>query len=237
MYQAISRNRLRDWSKYWSDKRKYIAMGGSEDIVHFPIITDWTDETQIDPIYYHQDSWAFERILAAKPSRHVDIGSHHKLVALLSKVVPTVMVDIRPLSVSLDSLEFVEGSILELPFADKSQESVSSICVVEHIGLGRYGDPIDPSGSVKAANELARVLAPNGRLFISVPVGKQDFLYFNAHRVFSESSVLALFPELELVQSRYIYGNDFVQGYRDEVGTGCYEFKRPAKPNRSQDAG
>ncbi|TWU55482.1 class I SAM-dependent methyltransferase [Rubripirellula reticaptiva] len=212
-------------------------MGGSEDIVHFPIITDWTDQTQIDPVYYHQDAWAFERILATKPSQHVDIGSHHKLVALLSKVVPTVMVDIRPLSVSLDSLKFVEGSIVELPFANQSQESVSSICVVEHIGLGRYGDPIDPAGSIKAANELVRVLAPGGRLFISVPVGKRDFLYFNAHRVFSEATVLRLFSELEMVQSRYIYGNDFVEGHRDEVGTGCYEFKRPDTSNRSSDIG
>ena len=69
------------------------------------------------------------------------------------------MVDIR-LPIPLDLLEFREGSILALPYEDKSVPSVSSICVVEHTGLGRYGDPIDPLGSEKVLVELKRIVKP-----------------------------------------------------------------------------
>jgi hypothetical protein len=62
--------------------------------------------------------WTRTIIFKAQPAFHVDIGSHHKFVGLLSKVVKTTMVDLRPLPVMLDSLEFNEGSILALPFQD-----------------------------------------------------------------------------------------------------------------------
>lgn len=143
IWRASKQYRPRNWLRYWSQKRAYLATGTDEKLIHSPCITDWSSHMPMEPIYYYQDSWAFERIVDFKPARHVDIGSHHKFVALLSKVVPTVTVDIRPLELQLDSLQFMEGSILDLPFEDGSCECVSSICVVEHIGLGRYGDPID----------------------------------------------------------------------------------------------
>ena len=68
------------------------------------------------------------------------------------------MVDICPWSLPLDTVEFRKGSILNLPFEDATVPSVSSLCVVEHIGLGRYGDPLDPYGSEKAIQELKRIV-------------------------------------------------------------------------------
>jgi SAM-dependent methyltransferase len=72
------------------------------------------------------------------------------------------MVDIRPVDIAVEG--FVFGSVLALPFPNASQASLSSVCVIEHIGLGRYGDELDPRGSEKAAAELTRVLAPRGDL-------------------------------------------------------------------------
>jgi hypothetical protein len=68
---------------------------------------------------------------------------------------------------------------------------------IEHVGLGRYGDPIDPDGDIKAAVELARVVKKGGSLIFVTPVGKSK-IYFNAHRIYSYDQVLALFPSLEL---------------------------------------
>ncbi len=193
----------------------------------YPCIGDDTAQTVIEPIYFYQDSWAFEKIVSARPASHVDVGSHHKYVALLSKVVPVTMVDIRPLSLPLDTLNFVEGSILALPFADGSLSSLSSLCVVEHIGLGRYGDPLDPAGSELAIAELKRVVAPGGDLYISVPLDDTNRVYFNAHRAFSEAYLVAMFAPFEIRERRYIYRGRFVREPESGFGVGCYHLHKP----------
>jgi SAM-dependent methyltransferase len=192
-----------------------------------PWLEDATATTPVDPHYYFQDAWGFEKIFKAKPACHVDIGSHHKLVALLSKVVDTTMVDLRPLPVSLDSLKFKAGTILALPFPDASVPSVSSLCVVEHIGLGRYGDPLDPEGTAKAVAELKRIVAPGGDLYVSVPIDDVNRIYFNAHRAFCDAYLEKLFAPFEIVERRYIFGNDFTDTLRPGFGTGCYHLRRP----------
>ena len=134
---------LGDWNRFWKSYRQYQQLSSDKESVLlknlYPCLGDDTAETYIEPTYFYQDCWAFEKIVQQHPSDHIDIGSHHKYVALLSKVLPVTMVDIRPLSLPLESLNFKEGSILSLPFDDNSVESLSSLCVVEHIGLGRYG--------------------------------------------------------------------------------------------------
>ena len=138
-------------------------------------------------------------------------------------------VDIRPLPVQRPNLHFTKGDITALPFASESIESLSSVCVIEHIGLGRYGDPLDPFGSEKAAAELTRVLGQNGDLYISVPVDTENHVYFNAHRAFARDYMLSLFKELALVEEKYIYGNNMVNEYHPDkgFGTGLYHFKKP----------
>jgi SAM-dependent methyltransferase len=193
----------------------------------YPCIGDDEAETTIEPIYFYQDQWAFEKIVQDHPQNHVDVGSHHKFVALLSKVVPVTMIDIRPLSLPLDTLKFQKGSILEMPFEDASLPSVSSLCVVEHIGLGRYGDMLDPNGTEKAIKELKRIVRPGGNLYLSIPLDDSNITYFNAHRAFTEDYLLALFRPFKVVEKRYIYGNHFGSDLHSGFGTGCYHLKSP----------
>ena len=150
----------------------------------FPCLDDATGTTPVDPSYYFQDAWGFEKIVQAGPDRHVDVGSHHKFVSLLSKVVQTTMVDLRPLPVTLDSLKF-------------------------------------------EAAELKRIVQPGGDLYISVPVDDRNRIYFNAHRAFCEPYLEQLFAPLEIVERRYIFGNDFTTQLRPGFGTGCYHLRRP----------
>ncbi len=129
---------------------------------------------------------------------------------------------------ALDTLRFAEGANPKLPFADASVKSLSSLCVVEHIGLGRYGDPLDPTGSERAIAELKRVLAPGGDLYISVPLDDQSRVYFNAHRAFGEADLLALFAPFEVIERRYIYRGRFLEEPEKGFGVGCYHLHRPA---------
>jgi SAM-dependent methyltransferase len=222
---------FRAWRKFWSDFQLYnlIAPIDAQLSSKFlsPALGDDTAETTIEPIYFYQDAWAFEKIVQRMPSSHVDVGSHHKYVALLSKVVPLTMVDIRPLSLPMESIKFKEGSILDLPFEDNSIESVSSICVIEHIGLGRYGDPLDPYGTEKAIEELKRVVRDGGDLYISLPVDDKNRVYFNAHRAFEETYLEELFKPFIVVERRYIYGTQFVDTLQQGFGIGCYHLQKP----------
>lgn len=138
------------------------------------------------------------------------------------------MIDIRPIKLKLPNLSFARGDIKKLPFKDGEISSLSSICVIEHIGLGRYGDELDSFGSEKAISEIIRVLARNGNLFISVPIDLENKIYFNAHRAFTRNYIMELFKDLVLMEEKYIYGNDLEDKY-DEAkgfGTGLFHFKK-----------
>ena len=178
-------------------------MDGSEPVKlrdTYPCLFDRTATTSVDSHYFYQHIWAFEKIFNLKPKVHVDVGSSVDFVGLLSVITNVRFVDIRPLDVSnMANLESVKGSILEMPYKNESLESISCLHVAEHIGLGRYGDPLDPLGTGKAAAELSRCLAQGGNLFFSVPVGKPK-LCFNAHRIHSPRQILRYFEGLKLVE-------------------------------------
>ena len=217
---------FKDCSKYKSLANNKNFLLSTSDL--YPRLFDNTKTTKVDPVYFYQNTWCAKKIFEAKPTHHYDVGSSAEFIGIVSQFVSTTMVDIRPLPVSLPSLFFKEGSILKLPFADKSLSSLSSICVIEHIGLGRYGDPLDPFGSEKAAKELSRILARGGSLYISVPIDSENKVYFNAHRAFTRNYALELFDGLKLEEEKYIYGNTIYDAYdpRKGFGTGLYHFKK-----------
>ena len=191
-------------------------------------LSDCTETTPLDPVYFFQDTWAARKIFDLKPSKHVDVGSSAKTIGIISQFVPTTMIDIRPLELSVDGLSYLKGSILDLPFNSDSLETLSSICVIEHIGLGRYGDPIDSDGSEKAIIELRRVVMPGGHLILSVPVEAQSTIHFNANRSFTRNHFLSLFPDFELIEERYQYKKEFCEIFIPErgFGTGMFLLKK-----------
>jgi SAM-dependent methyltransferase len=193
-----------------------------------PCLLDKTTMTPVDTIYFYQDSWAAAKLFSYKPSHHVDVGSAVKTIGIISGFVPVTFIDIRPIEVTLPNLHFQEGTILKLPYADGSVESISSLCVIEHIGLGRYGDPVDTRGSEKAIAELVRVTRPGGKILFSVPVDESCKIYFNAHRAFTPEYIRQCFSGCRLLEERYIYDYEFVPDYSRErgYGVGVYFFEK-----------
>src|SRR4051794_4662894 len=186
-------------ARWARDRAAYSRLPGAEPLRwrdSFPKLTDRLASSPFDPHYFHQDTWAARRIAERRPARHVDVGSRVDLVGFLTALTAVTFVDIRPLEVDIEGLQPVAGSVLALPFADRSLESVSCLHVAEHIGLGRYGDPLDPAGTRKAAAELQRVLAPGGQLLFSLPAGRPR-VEFNAHRVHDPVAVLEWFGGVE----------------------------------------
>ncbi len=165
---------------------------------YFPQIFDKTPESHtFDKHYVYMDRWAFQYLLVSKPGEHIDVGSSIRFLSMATTVTKVKFVDIRPINVDFDNFECVTGSILAMPFPDNSLNSLSCLHVAEHIGLGRYGDLLDPLGTQKACKELARVLKPGGKLYFAGPIGKTA-TYFNAHRVHDPELILEYFADLKL---------------------------------------
>ena len=187
---------------FFKDWLEYSKIEGAEPIKlinTYPCIHDKTKTTTFDSHYFYQDIWAFNKIYKSKINHHIDVGSRVIFVGFLTAITKVTFVDIRPLMATLENFDSKEGSVLSLPFKDNSVASLSCLHVVEHIGLGRYGDPLDPLGSKKACGELSRILARGGNLYFSLPVGKPR-LCFNGHRIHSPSQILNYFSNLELVE-------------------------------------
>ena len=213
---------LAAWNR---DRRDYMELPGAERLdwrASDPQVHDLTPRSPFDPHYFFQDVWAAQRVAEFAPKRHVDVGSRVDLVGFLTAITEVTFVDIRLLEAEVEGLSSVEGSVLEMPFADQSLESVSCLHVAEHIGLGRYGDPLDPNGTVKAMKELQRVVAPGGQLLFAGPVGRRQVV-FNAHRIQPPSSVIEIFDELELIEF----------SGTDDSG----HFRRHRSPDEFEDAG
>ncbi len=224
--------------RLFSDWSKYRSLGGVSRLKDFyPCLDDKTGETGFDPQYFYQAAWAMAAINCARPIKHADVGSDVTFVGMLTAITKVKFVDIRPLNAQLHNLECLSGSVLNLPFENESLESISTLHVIEHIGLGRYGDPIDPLGAEKAGAELVRVLSVGGKLYISVPVGTPR-VQFNGLRTFAPTEVHGLFKGLTLESSSLIDNHgkfhheidlntvSFDEHYGNDFALGCFIFKK-----------
>lgn len=170
-----------------------------------PILHDWRDKAgTAGGHYFCQDLWAARRIFQRRPLAHVDIGSRvDGFVAHLLTFMPVFVVDIRPLPSNVEGLTFMQADATSLSnIDDDSIESLSSLHAIEHFGLGRYGDPIDPAACFNAMRSLARVLKPSGHLYFSVPVGRER-VEFNAHRVFAPETIINLMRDAGLALASF----------------------------------
>lgn len=142
--------------------------------------------------YFHQDLLTAQRIFELAPRRHIDVGSRTDgFVAHVAAFRRVEVFDIRPGTTSAANIAFTVGDLMaELPeHLVGCTDSVSSLHAIEHFGLGRYGDPVDLEGHLKAIANFHAMLEPGGRLHLSVPIGP-DRLEFNAQRVLSVETVL-----------------------------------------------
>lgn len=167
----------------------------------YPCLADKTSTSQSGKgHYFYQDIWALEKVFQKAPSKHIDVGSRiDGFVGQCSSFCDVEFVDLRPVDLGLSRLKMIEGNILKLPYESNSIESLSSLHVVEHIGLGRYGDDVDPEGSVKAMKELERVLKIGGKLVFGIPIGRERVM-FNAHRIHFPETIIFHFSKCKLLE-------------------------------------
>jgi SAM-dependent methyltransferase len=197
----------------------------------YPQIKDKTVATGFDRHYIYHTAWAARKVFELKPQLHIDIGSSLYFSGIVSAFVPVKFYDYRPADLALSGLTSERADLLRLPFDNESIFCLSCMHTIEHIGLGRYGDPLDPEGDLKAIDELKRVLAPGGNLLFVVPVGKPKIM-FNAHRIYSYEQIVKYFSGMELKEFSLIpekAGDVIINAgaervNQEEYGCGCFWF-------------
>lgn len=166
----------------------------------WPVIRDKYAPAGSVENYFWQDLWAARLVTKSGVKQHFDIGSRLDgfIAHLLASGIDVTMIDVRKFPEEVEGLHTIVDdatSLRQIP--DNSIESFSALCSLEHFGLGRYGDSIDPEACFKCFDNIQRKLKVGGKLYISLPIGKER-LEFNAHRVFYPSTVIDCFDSLTL---------------------------------------
>ena len=220
-FLVMSGSKQQRFSIRWSDR--------------YPCLNERTPFTDFDHHYIYHLAWAARILSQTKPVSHVDISSSLQFCTMLSAFIPVKFYDYRPAQIVLPNLTLDHADLTSLQFENCSIQSLSCMHTVEHIGLGRYGDKLDPEGDLKAISELKRVLAPSGNLLFVVPVGKPRIM-FNAHRIYSFNQISNLFSDLELMNFTLIPDDALQNGVindatsedvdRQDYGCGCFWFNK-----------
>lgn len=230
-------------SKIASDYVRFKELG-SQTLQRFSIVPedfhpcpdDATSASGFDRHYVYHVAWAARKLRQYAVARHVDISSFIHFSTVVSAFIPVDYYEFRSESLELSDFTIGAQDLKGLSFETDSISSLSCMHVVEHIGLGRYGDDIDPDGDLKAISELKRVVAPGGLLLFVVPCGAQAKICFNAHRIYTLEMVKSYFEEFELLEMSLItdHQNDpafithakAVDFARQVYGCGCFVLRK-----------
>lgn len=240
-WRAWRRGGLRHLAKLLRDRRRFLALGGRITDL-YPIFDDFRlSAGSASGHYFHQDLLVAQLIHEAAPKRHIDVGSRvDGFVAHVASFRPIEVIDIRPMPASEHAnIRFIQADLNSLGTALQAcSDSVSCLHVLEHLGLGRYGDPVDPDAHRRGLSALAGMVAHGGRLYVSSPIGLPR-VCFNAHRVFDPGS----FPDWlrgQLELERFDFVDDagalhLKQDHRAlprlDYGCGIYTFRKIDGPS------
>lgn len=145
--------------------------------------------------YFWQDLLVARAIHLAKPIKHVDIGSRvDGFVAHVASFRDIEVIDVRSISTAVPGVVFRQADLMNpAPLLTDTRggycDSLSCLHALEHFGLGRYGDPINPQGYQCGIDNMAQLLQPGGIFYLSTPIG-QERVEFNANWVFDPRSIL-----------------------------------------------
>jgi SAM-dependent methyltransferase len=204
----------------------------------YPCLNDKVYTTPFDQHYIYHPAWAARILAETKPEYHVDISSILSFSTLVSAFLPVRFYDYRPAELELEGLTSERADLMNLAFGDDSIASLSCMHTIEHVGLGRYGDKLDPQADLRAISELKRVLKPGGDLLFVTPVGR-PMVAFNAHRIYSYEQIVEAFHplvpmEFSLVPDAggLIRNADPAMVADQRYGCGCFWFRKPANEGR-----
>jgi hypothetical protein len=200
--------------RYLRDLRRFrSAYRGRLDLT--PCLHDWYAEAgTTSNEYFWQDLLVARMVFAARPRKHVDVGSRvDGFVAHVASFREIEVFDVRPISATIPGVVFKQADLMQNVDGSAGYcDSLSCLHALEHFGLGRYGDPVDPDGYRYGLTNMVRILEPGGTLYLAVPVGRPR-VAFNANRVFDPAQLVSLAQSLGL-QLKDFHWHTETQGMR-----------------------
>jgi SAM-dependent methyltransferase len=77
-------------------------------------------------------------------------------------------------------------------FQPETFDAIVSLSAIEHIGLGHYGDPLEPIGDITAVSNAWRWLKPGGWFYLDVPYDPKGYRVQGTKcRVYDEQALYA----------------------------------------------
>ncbi|WNO03727.1 DUF268 domain-containing protein [Rhodoferax mekongensis] len=225
--------------RFFRELQAFKAAGGKVDKL-FPIYSDYREQAgSATGHYFHQDLLVAGYIATNKPDRHIDVGSRiDGFVAHVAAFRPIEIIDVRELAdtghgnIRFKRMDLMKSEAVEAEICD----SLSCLHAIEHFGLGRYGDPVNPSGHLTGFRNLLKMLKPMGTLYISFPIGDEDQVQFNAHRIFKPDSILNWQSEFRLELLSFSFVDDAGSLHKEvpinavpagtQYGCGIYTFRK-----------
>jgi len=188
--------------RYLRDLLRFRAgYAGRVDIM--PCLHDWyPDEGPTKLEYFWQDLIVARRIHEANPEKHVDVGSLVAgFVAHVASYREIEVLDVRPISAQIPGVKFRQADLMQpVPGMTAYCDSLSCLHALEHFGLGRYGDPVDPQGFARGLANMAALLKERGVFYLSVPIGIER-VEFNGQRITDPRALIVLAKTHGLVLS------------------------------------
>lgn len=220
---------LSEYRKFKSRNDERLEMNFSE---IYPCLKDKTETTPFDRHYVYHPAWAARILAQTKPEYHIDISSILSFGSIVSAFIPIKFCDYRPADLELENYESGKADLKNLDFPNESVPSLSCMHTIEHIGLGRYGDEIDPRGDITAINEIQRVVKKEGDILFVTPLGK-PMIQFNGQRVYSKEQIIEYFSQCDLIefsiipdQGPMIKEPDQNTIHSQKYACGCFWFKK-----------
>jgi len=185
---------LSDLSKF----RRINAIGGKFRIS--PVLNDFDDQAgSADGHYFWQDLIAAQWIHSLQSKSHLDVGSRiDGFIAHLLTFREVTLLDIRPTKLEIPNLRVVLADAQRnLSEGVGKFNSVSSLHSIEHFGLGRYGDSLDPLGHEKGIIAISECVDVGGSLIVSFPIGTSS-VEFNEQRIIDPNWPTQILENFEL---------------------------------------
>jgi hypothetical protein len=235
---------LRGLPRYMRDFCRFRACyAGRLELI--PCLHDWYEEggaTKSE--YFWQDLLVARMIFDAKPHRHVDVGSRvDGFVAHVASFREIEVFDVRPITARIPGVIFKQADFMRPQNGMTDYcDSLSCLHALEHFGLGRYGDPVDPDGFSKGLANMSVLVKGGGVFYLSVPIGTER-VEFNANRVFDpcriidlakksslELSALSLIREGRVIDVLDLDQKSLYALNKDRYALGIFTFKKTEFP-------